>query len=282
MASALESAQAHLRSKITLEDLKAAKKKFSDGRLKDLGDEYADNYPRLGIVLSKFYGLATEYSVRAIDDFSKKLLMDAEVRDACQSWVYGHSSPELLIKLLYNLGFVGIKNDGITIKFKSSESTLAIMPTITDKSTIVIHPTYTDALSLHDALMNRISDEVELRQSGIVADLPESTTLGVYNAKLISLQSKLKALTLGDEGAADFEKIVEELLRLCFHRALTNLQLKARDVSGRVIRDIIAANYSSIPFWQMLRQQYGATQIICECKNYESCRQTTFTKSRTT
>jgi hypothetical protein len=35
------------------------------------------------------------------------------------------------------------------------------------------------------------------------------------------------------------------------------------------IRDIIVANHSSMPFWQMLRQQYGATQTICECKNYK-------------
>ena len=59
VASALESAQAHLRSRISHEDLQIAKKKFSESRLKDLSDEYADNYPRLGIVLSKLYGLGT-------------------------------------------------------------------------------------------------------------------------------------------------------------------------------------------------------------------------------
>lgn len=268
VASALESAQSHLRSKITFDDLQAAKKKFSAGRLKDLSDEYADNYPRLGIVLSKFYGLGTEYTITAIDDFSKKLLLDSEVKDACQSWIYSYSSPELLIRLLYSLGFFGIRNDGLIV-FKSSESTLAMMPTLTDTSKVVIHPTYIDALSLHDALVNQIGDEVQLRQSGIVADLPESTSLGVYNAKLIALQKKLREMSCGDEQAADFERLIEELLRLCFHRPLTNVQPKARDLSGKVIRDIVAANHSTIPFWAMLRQKYGATQIIFECKNYK-------------
>jgi len=31
----------------------------------------------------------------------------------------------------------------------------------------------------------------------------------------------------------------------------------------------MASNYSSIPFWEMLRTKYGATQIIFECKNYK-------------
>ena len=261
VASALESAQAHLRWRISHEDLQVAKMKFSEGRLKDLSDEYDDNYPRLGIVLSKFYGLGTEYTVAAIDDFTKKLLLDDEIKDSCQSWIYAYSSPELLIKLLYKLGFAGLKRAD-SVVFKSSESTLAMMPIVAEDSIIVIHPTYVNALSLQDGLVNRIGDDVILRQSGIVGDLPESTSLGVYNAKLIALQAKLQNLGCGDEDAAEYEKVVEEVLRLCFFKALTNLQAKSRDVSGRVIRDIIAANYSSIAFWQMLRQQYGATQII--------------------
>ncbi len=268
VASALESAQAHLHWRISHEDLQAAKKKFSEGRLKDLSDEYADNYPRLGIVLSKFYGLGTEYTVAAIDDFTKKLLLDDEIKDSCQSWIYNYSSPELLIKLLYNLGFSGIKRAD-SVLFKSSASPLAMMPTVADDSIVVIHPTYVDALSLQDVFVNRIGDDVVLRRSGIVEELPESTSLGVYNAKLNALQTKLRDLDCGDEGAADYERVVEEVLRLCFFRALTNIQAKSRDVSGKVIRDIIAANHSTIQFWQMLRQQYGATQIICECKNYK-------------
>jgi hypothetical protein len=268
VASALESAQAHLRTRITIDDLDAAKKKFSENRLKDLSDEYADNYPRLGIVLSKFYGLGNEYTVTAIDDFTKKILLDDEIKDSCQSWIYSYSSPELLIKLLYNLGFVGIKKGDNAI-FKSSESTLAMTPTITDDSIVVVHPTYAKALSLHTGLVNRIGDDVVLRQSGIVTDLPESTSLSAYNAKLMSLQTKLKNLRQGVDDATEFEKLVENLLQLCFFKSLTNFQAKSRDVSGKVIQDIIAANHSSTPFWEMLRQQYGATQVIFECKNYD-------------
>ena len=268
VASALESAQAHLRLRITAEDLQIAKKKFSEGRLKDLSDEYADNYPRLGIVLSKFYGLGNEYTIDAVDDFTRRMLLDIEIRDSCQSWIYGYSSPELLIRLFYNLGFFGFKKpDGVA--FKSSESPLAMMPQVSRDTIIAIHPTYSDALSLQDARMNRIGDDVVLRRSGLVGDLPESTSLFVYNAKLTVLQTKLRELGCGEEQAAEYERLVEEVLRLCFYKALTNVQPKSRDISSKVIRDIIAANHSAIPFWEMLRQKYGATQIIFECKNYK-------------
>ena len=142
--------------------------------MKDLGDEYSDNYPRLGIMLSKFYGLGTQYTVEAIDDFIKHLLLDDEIKDACQTWIYGYSSPDALIRLFYNLGFAGIAK-GEVVTFKSSESPLAMVPIITDDSTVVIHPTYADALSLKKTLVDRIGDDVVLRRSGIVAELPEST-----------------------------------------------------------------------------------------------------------
>ena len=76
-------------------------------------------------------------------------------------------------------------------------------------------------------------------------------------------------MACGEEQADEFEKLTEEILRLCLFRALNNFERKSRDVAGKVIRDIIAANYSQIPFWEMLRQKYGATQIIFECKNYK-------------
>ena len=103
VASALESAQAHLRSRISYQDLQAAKKKFSEGRLKDLSDEYSDNYPRLGIVLSKFYGLGTQYTVAAIDDLTKRLLLDDEIKDGCQM------EPPRLLDIARRLGYTHTK-----------------------------------------------------------------------------------------------------------------------------------------------------------------------------
>ncbi len=59
-------------------------------------------------MLTRFYGLGTEYTINAIEDFSRKLLVDEEIKQYCQSWIYHYSAPELLIGLLYTIGFVGI------------------------------------------------------------------------------------------------------------------------------------------------------------------------------
>jgi hypothetical protein len=270
VSSALESAQAHVRSRITQDDLLTAKKKFSESRLKDLSDEYADNYARLNLMLTRFYGLGDEYTVNAIDDFSRKLLVDEEIREYCSSWIYQYSAPELLIGLLYTIGFVGIRTNDKEIVYKSTESPLASMPMITHRSTMVIHPTYRDALSIQPRLITNLGDDVRLQRSGIVIDLPESVSLFDYTKEIKRLQGTLATLPTGDTAGADkkFEDLIGDVIKYCFFKALTNVQPRSRDLSGKVIRDWVAANHTAIGFWQMVRQQYDATQVIWECKNY--------------
>jgi hypothetical protein len=52
---ALQNAQSHQHSKIMLTDLAEAKRRFSESRLKELCDEYAENYPQLRLVLTRFF-----------------------------------------------------------------------------------------------------------------------------------------------------------------------------------------------------------------------------------
>ena len=51
---ALESAQQDKHETIKIEDLQSAKRRFSDSRLKDLGDEYQENYPQIQLILALF------------------------------------------------------------------------------------------------------------------------------------------------------------------------------------------------------------------------------------
>src|SRR2546426_10163778 len=81
-STALSLAQSHQRPQVYPEDLNEARRSFSENRLKELADEYADNYPLLSVVLTRFYGLGTEYTVGSIEDFIKKLLVDNEVLEA--------------------------------------------------------------------------------------------------------------------------------------------------------------------------------------------------------
>lgn len=139
-STALSLAQSHQRSQIHSEDLDEAQQSFSENRLKELSDEYADNYPQLSIVLTRFYGLGTEYTIGSIEDFMKKLLVDHEVQDACKTWIYNFTAPELFIQLLYNIGFWGLKYRDGKVRFKSSQAENPGVLSISADSTVVIHP----------------------------------------------------------------------------------------------------------------------------------------------
>src|ERR1019366_4827414 len=81
--------------------------------------------------------LGTEYTIGSIEDLIKKLLVDAEVQATCKTWIYGFTTPELFIQLLYNIGFVGLKQPKGSIRFKSSEAENPGGLSITLDSTVV-------------------------------------------------------------------------------------------------------------------------------------------------
>lgn len=264
---AIEAAQSRNHERVTIEDLQAARRSFSESRLKDLGDEYSENYPHIDVVLSRFYGLGTEYTVSAVTGFVQKLLVDDEVKNLCESWLYGYVPPERFIELLYNVGFVGIKNDD-SVRFRSLGVKAPTPPPISYDTRVVVHPSYVDALSLQNAVIGSLGDEVKLKSEGLIYDLPEATSLSDYQATITSVIEDIKTLIHGTDTASQWEDIVGHVIRLCFFRSLTNVAAKSRDVSGTVVRDWVASNVAVGGFWEMVRQRYDATQIIWECKNY--------------
>jgi len=266
---AIESARSKMHQRVTIDDLLGARRRFSETRLKDLGDEYAENYPQISLVLSRFYGLGSHFILKGIEDFLKKLLVDNEVNTHCAKWIYSHSSPELFVRLLYNIGFIGLKNSAEdTTTFRSLGPSSTAPPPLTDQTTLIVHPSYMEALALSDKLIDGLDLEASWQKAGLVADLPAGFDLGNYAERLDGLEQRMKTLTTGIEHAWEWEECVGDMLRLCFYRWLTNLESLSRDLEGRVIRDWIASNTAQSGFWEMVRMKYAATQIIWECKNY--------------
>ena len=132
-----------------------------------------------------------------------------------------------------------------------------------------MHPSYVSALRLHHEVIGAIGDEIRLRPEGLVYELPEATSLNDYQAALRTLIENIETLPMGRPGAAQWEDLIGDAIRLCFFRHLVNVQPKSRDVAGTVVRDWIASNTAADGFWEMVRQRYNATQVIWECKNYE-------------
>jgi hypothetical protein len=263
---AVEIAQSQKHIQVAIEDMQAARRRFSDNRLKDLGDEYSENFTHLDYVLNCFYGLGREFTINGLTAYITKLIVDSEVQKRCK-WLYCYTSPERFAELLYAIGFVGLKEDGI-IRFRSLGSQGSKPPAIGSSTRIVIHPSYCDALNLQDVVIDGLADDWELRQSGLLVDVPGAISRDEYFQSLVQLQDRLKVLSEGVDQAAAFEDLVGDVIRLCFFQWLGNIEAKSRDVSGRVIRDWVASNVASGGFWEAMRQRYGALNVVWECKNY--------------
>ena len=265
---AIEAAQSNRHQRVMLEDLQAARMSFSKSRLKDLGDEYAENYPQIQMVLSRFHGLGREFTVLGVTDFIKKLLVDDAVKAHCAKWVFQHTTPDRFIELMYNIGFMGI-GSGTDVQYRSLGARSSSAPPISASTHVSVHPSYVDALSLQNLVVDNLSPEITLQAEGLQIDLPEAVSLGEYSNRLDTLESELTTLPTGPGGARQFEDLVGELIKLCFFRSLNNVEPRVREVSGTSIRDWIAANVARNGYWEMIRQRYGATQIVWECKNYQ-------------
>lgn len=275
---AIESAQSKRHLKVQIEDLQAARRRFSESRFKDLGDEYSENYPQIQLVLARFYGLGREFSVSAISSFIKKLILDENIKHHCARWIFNHTTPEMFVQLFYNIGFFGIR-EGNNISYRSSGVKSSALPPITATTHVVVHPSYADALNLQDIVIGGLDEERALQQAGLISEVPDALDLNEYTDRLVKLENDLKALPTGWGSSSQFEEIVGEIIKLCFFTSLTNVEPKVRDVEGRVIRDWIAANRASIGFWEMIRHRYQATQIIWECKNFEDLDAAAFQQS---
>jgi hypothetical protein len=154
------------------------------------------------------------------------------------------------------------------IGFRAVGSQAAILPPLTAKTLLVIHPTYADALNLQNIIVSSLNETVDLKQAGLVGDLPGSISLDDYQRTLAELRDALASLPTGQSHSAEFEDLIGDVLRLCFFRALTNVEAKVRSADNRVVRDWVAANHAGEGFWELVRHKYGAVQVVWECKNY--------------
>jgi len=264
---ALELAQSKKHEVITVQDIVDARKRFSETRLKDLGDEYAENYPQLSLVLSRFYGLGREFTVAGVEDLIKKLLVDNDIREHCGDWIYDYTPPERFVRLMYNIGFFGVKTAS-HLDFRPLGPSSTGPPAIKSDTHVVIHNSYWDALDLRDAVISSLDPEASWQRAGFLSDLPGALELSDYTQRLKELQANLKTLPEGRDNAFEWEDIVGEVITLCFWRWLANVESRERDVAGCVVRDWIGANRASSGFWTMVFHKYGAAQVIWECKNY--------------
>ena len=252
-----------------MEDIQEARERFSVSRMKELGDEYQENYPWIQVVLNRFFGLGNAYLLSGMEAMIKILLVDDEVKTLCAKWIYNYTMPERFIHLLYSIGFVGV-GDLHKPQYRPLGASSTSPPPITPTTHIVIHPSYAHALNLHTAVIGDIPADATLSRTGVTYETPGDGSIEEYIAQLNTLEEDLKTLPRGKDDASRFEMIVGDIIKLCFFRSLTNVEARVREVAGCSIRDWIASNTATSGFWEVMRNRYHATQIIWECKNYDN------------
>lgn len=267
---AIEHATSKNHSTIHVEDLLIGRKRFSDSRLKDLGDEYEENYPRIQLVLDRFYGLGWRFTRRGIESLIAKLLVDDAVKEHCATWFFQHATPEAFVGVLFQIGFLGIVTAKGDVVFRSVGPQTTSTPAISSANDFSVHPMYRDALDLQDVVVNASESELALGTKGLIEELPGGIDLTTYCKELSKLEADLASTEVGRNGANDFEEIVGRTLELCFFRVFANIEAKSRSCDGHLIRDWVVSNRAHGGFWEMVRIRWGATQIVWECKNYST------------
>lgn len=278
---ALDTAQAHKHDQVLLEDLHDARRRFSDSRLKDLSDEYQENYPQIAVVLESFYGLGQRYTTSGMQDLLDRLLADPQTVTHCGKWLFNYSSVEKFVRLLYDIGFVGLResrkgNSASRPRFRSLGPRDTTPPPISESTEILLHPSYHPALDLQDLLVGSLDQHHEIRRTGLILDLPGQFSLDEYQEYVQQLHDQIKEVEVGRDHASAFETVVGETLELCLFRSLYNVKSQERDVDGTIRRDWVASNRAQFGFWEMMRQRHNATQVIFECKNYEELKASDF------
>lgn len=266
---AIESAVAAMRPRVAIEDLQDARKRFSESRLKDLGDEYSENYPQIQLVLSRFHGLGVEFTISGIESLLQKLVIDEEVRKLCELWLFNFTTPQRFIQLMYSIGFWGIRKRDGNIQYRSVGTMAAPTPAIEQLTHVVIHPSYRHGLDLPDRVISDLDNDLILQKEGLILDIPDAIKLHDYFQEVNKLLETLDSIPLGHDGQKEYETLIGRMIELCFFRSLTNVGPQERDVEGRVIRDWIASNRASSGFWELVRSRYQATQVVWECKNFD-------------
>ena len=273
---AIDSAISRKRTKVAIEDLQEARKRFSQSRLKDLGDEYSENHPQIQLVLSRFHGLGTEFTVTGVTSLIQKLLVDDDVRKLCANWIFSYTTPSQFMQLLYSIGFWGLKTGGKAAQFRSVGIVAAATPAIDQSTHAVIHPSYRHGLDLPDRVITDLDKDLDLQKAGLILNIPDAIQINDYSEEVSLLLEKLNKIPPGHDGQSDYETLIGRMIELCFFRSLTNVEPQVRDDEGRVIRDWIASNRATDGFWEMIRSRYQATQVVWECKNDSGLNQSAF------
>jgi ABC-type phosphate transport system ATPase subunit len=131
------------------EDIAQALRQYSIERIGDLVSEYSFVYPKLDIVLQKFFGGKKEFSFKTLDVIATELAVDAlEHGNFGMPWQWAGGFDERaedFAHLLIDIGFLKVKVNRTAIPQRYNSS---VMGPINSIMWFAVHPMYAPGLSL--------------------------------------------------------------------------------------------------------------------------------------
>ena len=256
------------RAEIVSSDLESASTQISKDRLDDLLKEYAAVFPGLGLIIRVFQGKEPMSTVREmIGTLEDALQLERyEIPEAADFAVL--DSGRSLFEALYSVGFLGVEEapgGGLRFCHDGSRSDRSALR-LEQKS--AIHPCYWKALEIGGAevpqdVLLEVHDDYQTSFSPEAADI-RTRMLG-------QLVADFPRMTMGQEGARNFEDWVFRAVKILFSGSLHNPQLQpSRDSVSQ--RDIVATYMAVGGFWRRVRDDFDARQVVFEVKNFAELR----------
>lgn len=253
----------HGREAIENNDLETAAKDISTSRLTDIIREYESIVPGLERFCRCFADLSPEISLDGLRTRLERVSGEPSFSAAETQHYVILDGPEDIIRSLYSVGFLGIR-DHSTGSFVFSHDGKRPDLEFSPKSHFLVHPCYWLALNLASSALSpeeatEIHDEYDIEVS--------SETPLIRNRRIGKMIAELDAIPEGAEGASRFEDWCERAIKVLFAGGLRNVELKP---NGQAVqrRDIVARNHEGTSLWKRIFSDYGTRQVLFEVKNY--------------
>ncbi len=170
---------------------------------------------------------------------------------------------EGVVKQLYSVGFIGIKNpQGSSFIFSHDGKQHA--QDFREDTELLIHPCYWMSLNLQTDFF----DENQSQEIHDDLDIEVTTeTTEIRKKRIGQILSDYDKIPEGINGAPDFEEWCEQVPKILFAGGLENIELHPnKNATQR--RDVVGTNTESTDFWKRILNDYQARQVIFEVKNF--------------
>lgn len=254
------------RNNIIHDDLEFAAKTISISRLEDLWKEYNKIFPSIQFITSLFRNNEPQLTISSCLDIISNYDQMPEIQNNSEALseinLLGYSG---ILQSLYSVGFIGIsENNSSSFAFCHDGRTPD--KGFKDDDRVLIHPCYWIALNLSQKILSpeeaeTINDEYDIN---IVSSNPE-----IRNKRIGQIVSDLQKISLGQEGASEFENWCVDALNIIFASHLADIR-KHPNKNSVQRRDIVGANMGTSAFWNRVLTDYKVRQVIFEAKNYQS------------